>query len=132
MDRRLMYVSFAFAAAFLYFVAIGYDGWKCDGSIFSSDCLRRPYSKMVGALHLTAALGIVTVGIFLILLIVFDYYWSALAACILAGISVILSMVGIIYNADVNQIWSPTIVTVAMTLSVALMGNLIFDLLNKP
>ncbi|KAL5105367.1 hypothetical protein TcWFU_001897 [Taenia crassiceps] len=131
MDRRLMYVSLAFVAAFLYFVAIGYGGWECIGGIFSADCLRRPYIKMICALHVTAALIVLTAGILLILLIVFGYSWGSIVACGLIGISVFCSMVAIVYHADVNQIWSPTLATVAMTLSAVLMGNLFFDLIDK-
>ncbi|VDK24969.1 unnamed protein product [Taenia asiatica] len=131
MDRRLMYVSFAFAAAFLFFVAIGYSGWECNGSLLSADCRRRPYNEIIAILHLTAALAIFIAGIFLVLLVVFDHFWSLPAACILIGVSVILSMTGVIYHADVNLIWPPVIVTVAMTLSVALLSNLIFDLIEK-
>ncbi|KAL5105353.1 hypothetical protein TcWFU_001170 [Taenia crassiceps] len=131
MDRRLMYVSLAFAAAFLYFVAIAYDGWRCNGSIFSADCLRLPHYQAIGALHVTAALIVLTAGILLILLIVFGYSWGSLAACVLSGVSFIFSMVGIIYYANLNRIWSPTLATVAMTLSAVLMGNLFFDLIDK-
>ncbi|VDK39651.1 unnamed protein product [Taenia asiatica] len=131
MDRRLMYVSFALAAALLYFVAIGHGGWECNGGIFSPNCLRRPYIRMIGALYLTASLIILTTGILLVLLIIFNYSWGPIAACVLIGMSIFLSMVGIIYHTDVNLIWSPVIVTVAMTLSVALLSNLIFDLIEK-
>ncbi|KAH9281164.1 hypothetical protein ECG_06249 [Echinococcus granulosus] len=54
MDRKVVYVILALLVAFLFFFAIGYDGWNCGGSIPLGQCVRYPYHKAIGALLLTA------------------------------------------------------------------------------
>lgn len=131
MDRKIVYVILALAAAFLYFFAIGFDGWSCGGSILGENCLRFEVNKVAGALLLTAGLVVCIAGVLLILLILLDYSWSVIAACVLAVISAILSIAGVFYYVDAHKNWSPFIATAAMTLTVALSVILIFDLITK-
>ncbi|CDS37719.1 hypothetical protein EmuJ_000499200 [Echinococcus multilocularis] len=53
-DRKVVYVILALSVAFLFFFAIGYDGWNCGGSNPLGQCVRYPYHKAIGALLLTA------------------------------------------------------------------------------
>ncbi|EUB59674.1 hypothetical protein EGR_05436 [Echinococcus granulosus] len=131
MYRKVTNATFALVAAFLFFFAIAYAGWGCGGSILGRDCLRNPESEVTGALLLTAALIVLIAGIILILQIFFHYSWSAIAVCVLAVISAILSIAGIAYYADRSQRSSPFVATAAMTLTVALSVILIVDLVTK-
>ncbi|KAL5960569.1 hypothetical protein TSMEX_011708 [Taenia solium] len=131
MDRKIVYIILALAAAFLFFFAIGFDGWGCGGSILGSNCLRFNFNEVTGALLLTAGLVVLIAGIILIIIIFRDFSWSVIVASVLAVISAILSIAGVFYYVDVHRTWSPFIATAAMTLTVALSVILIFDLITK-
>ncbi|KAL5105340.1 hypothetical protein TcWFU_000656 [Taenia crassiceps] len=131
MDRKIVYVILALAAAFLFFFAVGFDGWGCGGSILGQNCLRFQVNEVAGALLLTAGLIVLIAGIILILLIFLDYSWSIIAACVLAIISAVLSIAGVFYYVDAHRNWSPFISTAAMTLTTALSVILIFDLVTS-
>ncbi|CDI96981.1 expressed protein [Echinococcus multilocularis] len=126
MDRKMWYLICALVAALLFFLAIGYDGWQCGSSILSGDC----HLRVTGALLLTAGLVLFLTGILLIILIVFDYFWSAVAACVLAVISAVLSLTGVCYFAKFLTVSSPLIATVAMTLTTALSCIHFFELVT--
>lgn len=125
MARKLVHVTFALAAAFLLFFAIGYEGWDCKGGILSDECQNE------GPYKVTANSAILLAGILLIFLTVFKLSWSAKVAFILAVISAALSIAGLVYYANARKHWSPFIATAAMTLMTALFSILIFDLASK-
>ncbi|VDM18520.1 unnamed protein product [Hydatigera taeniaeformis] len=128
MDRNVLYAVFAFAAALLFFVAIGYDGWRCEGSIISKSCLGHPHNDVTGALLITAGLIILIADIFLLLPIIIYFSWGATVACVLTVISAIFAMVGTFLHVHVNHLWSPSLASVATTLTVILSSILVFDL----
>ncbi|KAH9280325.1 hypothetical protein ECG_07281 [Echinococcus granulosus] len=130
MDRRMWYLICTLVAALLFFLAIGYDGWQCGSSILSGDCLRAKSLRLTGVLLLTAGLVIFLTGILLVVLIVFDHFWSAIAACVLAVISAVLSIAGVCYFAKFLTLSSPLIATVAMTLTTALSCIHFFELVT--
>lgn len=131
MARKLVHVTFALAAAFLLFFAIGYEGWDCKGGILSDECQNEGPYKVTGVLLLAANSAILLAGILLIFLTVFKLSWSAKVAFILAVISAALSIAGLVYYANARKHWSPFIATAAMTLMTALFSILIFDLASK-
>ncbi|KAH9280836.1 hypothetical protein ECG_07271 [Echinococcus granulosus] len=130
MDRRIAYIIIALVAAILFFVAIGYSGWVCSGSILGPNCLKSKVNEATGALLLTAGLLVLIAGIFLILLVVTGTRWSEIASAIIATLAAIMAIAGVFYYLDHMKIWSPFIATIAMSLSVALAAILLFDLIT--
>ncbi|EUB59675.1 hypothetical protein ECG_07275 [Echinococcus granulosus] len=122
MDRKILHLIFSLAVGFLFFFAIGYDGWGPGGQ--HSD-------TMTGALLLTTGFVVLIAGIVLIRLILSDYAWIAIVACAYVFISAFLSIVGLCFYAKSSHIWSPIIGTAATTLTVVLSIILIFDLAYK-
>ncbi|KAL5962561.1 hypothetical protein TSMEX_009677 [Taenia solium] len=131
MNRRLVYVAFALAAATLFFVAIGYDGWNCKGGILAEECQKVGAYRLTGILLLAAGSVVSLAGIFLIFLTVCKCAWSATVACILAVVSAALSITSMVFYTNTLNYWSPFIATAATALMTALSGTLIFDLASK-
>lgn len=130
MDRRIAYIVIALLAALLFFLAIGYNGWGCGGSILGPDCIKHNTNKVTGALLLTAAFLVLIAGILLTLRVAAEYDWSETASAIIACIASILAMAGVFYYLDHMGIWSPFIATIAMSLCVAVAAILLFDLIT--
>ncbi|VDK24510.1 unnamed protein product [Taenia asiatica] len=131
MDRRISYILIAFVAALLFFLAIGYNGWGCGGSILGSSCIKNKVNEVTGALLLTAAFLILIAGIFLIVLVATEYDWSEIASAVIATVAAILAIAGVFYYLDHRKFWSPFIATIAMSLSVALAAILLLDLITE-
>ncbi|VDK26289.1 unnamed protein product [Taenia asiatica] len=128
MDRKVMYTMFALAATFLFCFAIGFDGWRCGGSILSPKCRRLAHYELTAFLLLAAGVAAFIASIFCILPVLFYYPWSSAVACVFAVISAALSMVGVVYHTLDANIWSPTLASAAVALTVALATTLFFDL----
>ncbi|EUB59681.1 hypothetical protein ECG_07269 [Echinococcus granulosus] len=127
MNRRIAYIIIALVAAILFFLAIAYSGWGCDGSILGPNCLLSKGNEVTGALLLTAGLLIFIAGIFLIILVVTETMWSEIASTVIAILSAIIAIAGIFYYLDHMKSWSPFIATIAMSLTIALAAVLLFD-----
>ncbi len=130
MARQIGYCVIAFFSAFLFFLAVGYSGWPCAGSILSETCRKTQRYEVTGALLLTAGLVVLVCAIILILVIVLGGGWTDITAAVLATIAAILSIAGVFYFYDAGSQWSPFIATIAMSFSVALAAILLFDLIS--
>ncbi|KAL5960568.1 hypothetical protein TSMEX_011707 [Taenia solium] len=130
MDRRLGYVFVALAAAILFFVAIGYNGWGCGDSILGPKCINLKVHEITGALLLTAGLIILLAAIFLILVVTNGSSWTEIASTVAATIASIIAIAGVFYYLNSRNLWSPFIATTAMSLTVALAAILLFDLIT--
>ena len=131
MDRRVAYIIVALIAAFLFFLAIGYNGWGCGESILGSICIKSKVNETTGALLLTAGLLILLAGIFLILMVVLGDSWTEIASTVVATLAAIIAIAGVFYYLDSLKLWSPYIATIAMSLSIALAAILLFDLISS-
>ncbi|KAL5105508.1 hypothetical protein TcWFU_008450 [Taenia crassiceps] len=128
MDRKAMYAMFALAATFLFCFAVGYDGWRCEGSILSENCRDRGRYGLTAALLIAAGVVAFIASIFCILPVIIYYPWSSVVACVFAVISAALSIVGVVFHALDESIWSPTSASAALALTVALSTTLFFDM----
>ncbi|VDK25588.1 unnamed protein product [Taenia asiatica] len=131
MDRRIAYVVIAFVAPLLFFVAIGYDGWGCGGSILGPLCRQVKEFEIIGALILTAALLIVIAAIVLILHILMGNIWTKIVSAIITTIAAILAIAGTFYYLHFIALWSPFIATIAMTLVIVLAALILTDLITS-
>ncbi len=128
MDRRIIYVVIALMAALLFFIAIGYDGWGCGGSIFSESCKKLSRHETTGALLLVSGMVVLAGAILMILVIVLNKSWANIAATVVTAVAAILAIAGVFFYYDVAGMWSPYISTIAMTLTISLAFVLIFEL----
>ncbi|VDM34462.1 unnamed protein product [Hydatigera taeniaeformis] len=119
----------AIAAAILFFVAIGYNDWECGGSILGPKCRQNKVNKVTGALLLVAGLLILIAGVFLILLLFKGNSWGEIASAVITTVAAIFALIGVFFYLDQRRLWSPFIATIAMSLSVALAGILLFELI---
>lgn len=121
-------MAFALAAAVMFFVAIGYEGWDCGANILSKACQNGGDYRLTGYLLLAAGPVVLLAGIFLAAC---SCSWGATVACVLAVISAALSIAGMVLFGVARLQLSHFIATAAMTLMTALSGALIFDLASK-
>ncbi len=128
MDRRIIYVVIALIAAMMFFLAIGYDGWGCGGSIFSDGCKKLSRHETTGALLLVSGLVVLAGAIIMILVIVLNRPWTDIAAAVVIAVAAILAIAAVFFYYDVVGIWSPFISTMAMTLTISLAVVLIFEI----
>ena len=116
-------------AALLFFLAVGYNGWKCGPSILSGPCTSNVNNPTTGALLLCAGFVIFLEAILYIFVTVTDSYYVAVAATFVVGFAAILGMAGVFYyyhNEDPPR-WSPTIAIMGMSISVTLACMTLYD-----
>ncbi|VDL42058.1 unnamed protein product [Hymenolepis diminuta] len=130
-DRRLAYLIIALVATLLFMVAIGYNGWQCGDSILGPKCIRYKAYQTTGALLLTAGLFVFVGAIFILLAMLKDFEWAGFVALASTFIAAILALAAMFYYFDIFKVWSPFIGTIAMSLTIALAGMLIFDLIHQ-
>ncbi|VDD82626.1 unnamed protein product [Mesocestoides corti] len=131
MPSTTLNVAFAFVAAFFFFLAVGYSGWPCSGSILAEPCSRTFYLQTTGAILLTAGLVVFVGAIILILVVTMGDSWTEIVSAVLVTIAAILSIAGVFYYLHTTNQWSPFFSTIAMTLTVALASMLLYDLISS-
>lgn len=127
MDHRLAYFILALFSTVIFFVAVGYDGWGCEGSILSGDCSNLFLYRFIAGLLLVAG----TFSLFAsVLLIPPMRKWlthAEMVALALGGVATIAAMTGMFYYTDAADDWSPFIAAIAMSLTVALSTVMLLD-----
>ncbi|VDO11120.1 unnamed protein product [Rodentolepis nana] len=131
MDRRIGYIIIALLSALLFFLAVGYNGWPCGGSPLSDRCKRLKLYETTGALILTAGLLALLCGIILIFALLKGGDWTEIASLVLALLAAIIGMAGVFYYYDNSAWWGPFIATVGMSLTIALAGIILFDVITS-
>ncbi|VDK22470.1 unnamed protein product [Taenia asiatica] len=131
MDRQIAYVVIAFVASLLFFVAIGYDGWRCGGSILGPFCRQVKEFEIIGALILTAALLTVIAAIVLILSILMGNSLTKIVSAVITTIAATLAIAGTFYYLHFLGLWSPFIATMAMTLVIVLAALILTDFITS-
>ena len=126
MDRGIIYIILALLAAFLFFFAVGYNGWGCGDSILGPNCIISTHLQTTGALLLTAGLLILLAGIFFILLVVIGDGWMEIAAAVISILAAIIAMAGVFYYMTYVNVTSPFIATIGMALTVAVAVMILF------
>ncbi|KAH9277469.1 hypothetical protein ECG_03256 [Echinococcus granulosus] len=120
MDRQIGYIVIALAAALIFFVAIGYDGWGCGGSILGSMCMQVNEFKITGVLILAAAKLTVIAAIFLILHMVMENRWTKIVSAVLTTLAAICAISGVFNYLHLLLLWSPFLAAISMTLVIVL------------
>ncbi|CDI96997.1 expressed conserved protein [Echinococcus multilocularis] len=127
MNFKIAHIFAALFSAFLLFLAIGYNGWNCNGSVFSGNCGQLEYMRTVGGLLLTAGIITCIVAILIILDLVHCASGLDIAAAATVTISTIFSAAGVFFYFNNTHVWSPFLATMAMTISFVLTALLIID-----
>ncbi|KAM3172553.1 hypothetical protein ACTXT7_014297 [Hymenolepis weldensis] len=129
MYQKIFHIFIALLTVFFICLALGYHGWRCNGSVFSGECGEQEYMKIMGYLLLTT--GIFScISVTLVALSMFAYgKWLDIVVVIITIITAIFASVGVFYYYKHEKYLSPLISSIAMTLSFALMGMMIKDLL---
>ena len=128
MDRRVIFVITSLLAALLSFLAVGYNGLGCDGSILDWTCITSKVNKTTGALLLTAGLLIFLAGIILILMIAMGDSWTEIGSAVVAAIT-IPGVIYYLYAIPWNG--SQFLAVIAMIITVGLACAMIIDLIKS-
>nr|CDS30334.1 expressed protein [Hymenolepis microstoma] len=131
MDRKICYIIIALLSAFLFFLAVGYNSWPCGGSPLSNGCKKMKLYETTGALILTAGLLIFVSAVLLIVAMLKGGKWTEIAALAFALMAAIIAMAGVFYYYDRSSVWGPFIATIGMTLTIAIAGIILFDVINN-
>ncbi|VDK21169.1 unnamed protein product [Taenia asiatica] len=131
MNTKFAHIFGALLTALLLFLAVGYHGWICIGSVFSEDCKHLGYMQTVGGLLITAGILICLAALIIILAIFRCADWLNLAALSVVILSTIFSAAGVFFYYNNTHTWSPFMATIAMTISFVLTALLLIDVISE-
>lgn len=120
LSRRILYALLEITVAVLMFIAVGYNGWRCGGNIFSEHCARYEILRIVGIL-LTIAGIMSTIGAGMTLIKPTPKNrWLNTAVLVMTTLTMTLSTSGVIYYHYTTNTWLPVVAAFAMTFSLSL------------
>ncbi|VDM18292.1 unnamed protein product [Hydatigera taeniaeformis] len=131
MNSKIIHLLTALLTAFLLFLAVGYNGWICNGNVFTGDCRHMEYMRIVGGLLLTSGILICLAALIIIVALIRCADWIDFVVVFVVILSTIFSAAGVFYYYNNTHTWSPFIASIAMTISFVLTAFLLIDVISQ-
>ncbi|KAL5105532.1 hypothetical protein TcWFU_007269 [Taenia crassiceps] len=131
MYTKFAHIFSALLTALLLFLAVGYHGWLCIGSVFSGDCKHMEYMRIVGGLLITAGILICLAALIIVFAVLGYADWLNIVAVSVIILSTIFSAAGVFFYYNNTHTWSPFMASIAMAISFVLTAVLLIEIISE-